>query len=76
MWMEGSDYTLKFNNGTEKTYKANTHENGFIYQIMAVHESLNAGKTQCDLMGLDETLTIAETMDAIRAQWHFKYPFE
>ena len=76
MWMAGSDYTLKLNNGTEKTYNANTHENGFIYQIMAVHESLNAGKTQCDLMGLDETLTIAETMDTLRAQWHFKYPFE
>ncbi|MBA7691301.1 scyllo-inositol 2-dehydrogenase (NADP(+)) IolU [subsurface metagenome] len=76
VWTAGSDYTLKLNNGTEKTYNANTHENGFIYQIMAVHESLNAGKTQCDLMGLDETLTIAETMDTLRAQWHFKYPFE
>jgi len=76
IWMEGSDYTLKLNNGTEKTYNADTYENGFIYQIMAVHESLNAGKTQCDLMSLDETLTIAETMDTLRAQWHFKYPFE
>jgi dihydrodiol dehydrogenase / D-xylose 1-dehydrogenase (NADP) len=75
-WLSGSDYTLKLNNGTEKTYHADTHENGFIYQIMAVHESLNAGKTQCDLMSLDETLTIAETMDTLRAQWHFKYPFE
>ena len=76
IWMAGSDYTLKLNNGTEKTYNADTHENGFIYQIMAVHESLNAGKTQCDLMSLDETLTIAETMDTLRTQWHFKYPFE
>jgi dihydrodiol dehydrogenase / D-xylose 1-dehydrogenase (NADP) len=75
-WMSGSDYTLKLNNGTEKAYKVDTHENGFIYQIMAVHGSLNAGKTQCDLMSLDETLTIAETMDAIRSQWNFKYPFE
>jgi dihydrodiol dehydrogenase / D-xylose 1-dehydrogenase (NADP) len=75
-WLSGSDYTLKLNNGTEKRYKVDTHENGFIYQIMAVHESLNAGKTQCDIMSLDETLTIAETMDALRSQWHFKYPFE
>lgn len=76
IWMVGSDYTLKLNNGTEKTYYADTHENGFIYQIMTVHEYLNAGKTQCDLMSLDETLTIAETMDTLRTQWHFKYPFE
>ena len=75
-WMSGSDYTLKLNNGTEKRYTSDTHENGFIYQIMAVHESINAGKTQCDLMSLDETLSIAETMDTLRAQWHFKYPFE
>lgn len=76
IWLQGSDYTLKLNNGTEKTYNTDTHKNGFIYQIMAVHESLDAGKTQCDLMSLEETLTIAETMDALRAQWHFKYPFE
>ncbi len=72
--MEGSDYTLKLNNGTEKTYHAETHKNGFIYQIIAVNESIDAGKTQCDLMSLNETLSIAETMDTLRAQWHFKYP--
>ena len=75
-WMMGSDYTLKLNNGSEKTYKANTHENGFIYQIMAVQEALHTGKTQCDLMCLKETLEIAETMDSLRSQWHLKYPFE
>ena len=75
-WMSGSDYTLKLNNGTEKRYKSDTHKNGFTYEIMAVHESINAGKTQCDLMSLDETLIIAETMDALRSQWNFKYPFE
>ena len=75
-WMSGSDYTLKPNDGVEKRYTADTHENGFIYQIMAVHESISAGKTQCELMSLDETLMIAETMDALRSQWNFKYPFE
>ena len=75
-WTTGSDYTLALNNGTVKKYRAKTYKNGFIYQIMAVHESLNAGKTQCDLMSLDETLSIAETMDALRAQWQLKYPFE
>jgi dihydrodiol dehydrogenase / D-xylose 1-dehydrogenase (NADP) len=75
-WMSGSDFTLKLNNGTEKRYTSDTHENGFIYQIMAVHESIKAGKTQCDLMTLNETLSIAETMDTLRSQWNFKYPFE
>ncbi|MBN1456562.1 MAG: Gfo/Idh/MocA family oxidoreductase [Sedimentisphaerales bacterium] len=76
IWMWGTDYTLKLNNGTEKTYKVDTNENGFVYQIMAVHKAINEGKTQCELMSLDETLAIAETMDALRSQWNFKYPFE
>ncbi|MHC5142376.1 MAG: Gfo/Idh/MocA family protein [Planctomycetota bacterium] len=75
-WTAGSDYTLKLNNGTEKTFKAETYENGFIYQIMAVQDSLDAGKTQCELMSLDETLAITETMDALRSQWGLTYPFE
>ena len=75
-WMSGSDYTLKLNNGTEKRYNVDTHENGFIYEIIAVQECINAGKTECELMSLDETLAIAETMDALREQWQFKYPFE
>jgi len=75
-WISGTDYTLKLSDGTEKKYKVDTHKNGFVYQIMAVHDSLDAAKTQCDLMSLDETLAIAETMDAVRSQWNFKYPFE
>jgi len=75
-WLAGSEYTLKLNHGTEKRYKAETHKNGFIYEIRAVHDSLNAGKTECELMSLDESLRIAETMDTLRSQWHFKYPFE
>jgi predicted dehydrogenase len=75
-WMSGCEYTLRLNNGDEKIFKAETCENGFIYQIMAVQDSLDAGQTQCDLMSLDETLAITETMDSLRSQWGLKYPFE
>ena len=74
--MTGSNYTLRLNDGTEKTYDVETCENGFIYQVMAVQESIEAGKIECDLMSLGESLAIAETMDAFREQWNFKYPFE
>lgn len=76
LWLAGSEYTLTLNDGTEKRYNAETHENGFIYQIRAVQESIEAGQTQCSLMPLAETLAVAETMDTLRAQWNFKYPFE
>ena len=29
-----------------------------------------------EVMSLDESLEIVRTMDALRAEWGFKYPFE
>ena len=37
---------------------------------------LRAGKTESDVMPLDETLSIMETMDQLRAQWGLRYPQE
>ena len=43
------------------------------YEAEAVRQCLIDGKTECDAMPLDETLTIAETMDAILKQLGVKY---
>ncbi|MGC9357150.1 MAG: Gfo/Idh/MocA family protein, partial [Anaerolineae bacterium] len=37
---------------------------------------LRAGKTESDIMPLDESLAIMRTMDEIRAQWDLTYPME
>jgi len=37
---------------------------------------LRDGRTESEVMPLDETVTIMETLDAIRAQWPLKYPME
>ena len=50
--------------------------NGYNYQVSEVMDCLRAGKTESDIMPLDETLSIMKTMDKIRAQWHLKYPCE
>ncbi|MBW8002293.1 MAG: Gfo/Idh/MocA family oxidoreductase [Planctomycetes bacterium] len=50
--------------------------NGYNYQAADVMDCLRAGKTESDIMPLDETLSIMKTMDKIRAQWHLKYPCE
>jgi len=34
------------------------------------------GQTESPIMPLDESLILMETMDAIRAQWGFRYPSE
>jgi predicted dehydrogenase len=50
--------------------------NGYNYEAAAVMDCLRAGKTESDVMGLDETLTIMQTLDRIRAQWNLRYPLE
>ena len=49
---------------------------GYEYEAFAVMDCIAAGKTECEVMPLDETLSIMHTLDGVRAQWGFKYPFE
>ena len=50
--------------------------NGYNYEAAEVANCVRAGKLESTVMGLDESLQIMETMDAIRAQWGLKYPME
>jgi len=50
--------------------------NGYNYEADEVARCIAAGKTESDVMPLDETLSLAKTMDAMRAQWGLKYPME
>lgn len=50
--------------------------NGYNYEAAEVHACLRAGKLESDVMPLDETLAIMQTMDRIRAQWGMRYPME
>jgi len=49
---------------------------GFGYQVAEVHACLRAGKTESDIMPLDETVAIMAIMDKMRAQWGIVYPTE
>lgn len=50
--------------------------NGYNYEAAEVARCLREGLTESDVMPLDETLSIVQTMDTIRAQWGLKYPME
>ena len=50
--------------------------NGYEYEAQEVMDCLRSGKLESPLMPLDESLSIMETLDAIRAQWELKYPME
>ena len=51
-------------------------ENGFQFQISHSMNRLRRGQTESEVMSLDESLEIMKTMDSLRAEWGFKYPFE
>ena len=50
--------------------------NGYNYEAAEVIACLRAGKTESDIMPLNETLSILKTADEVRAEWGLKYPVE
>jgi predicted dehydrogenase len=50
--------------------------NGYEYEAMEVMNCIKAGKTESEIMPLDETLSIMKTLDTVREQWGHKFPFE
>jgi predicted dehydrogenase len=50
--------------------------NGYEYEARAVMGCIAAGQRQCEVMPLAQTLSIVKTLDELRRQWGFKYPFE
>jgi predicted dehydrogenase len=49
---------------------------GYNCEADTVGQCLRAGKLECDLMPLDESVSIMGTMDQLRAQWGLRYPME
>ena len=60
--------------GTETVRKP--YENGFEFEVRHAGERIAAGQTESEVMSLDESLEIMGAMDALRADWGVKYPFE
>jgi hypothetical protein len=50
--------------------------NGYNCEAAAVMDCLRAGQLEHPVMPLEESLTIMDTMDRIRAEWGLKYPME
>ncbi|MDR1950142.1 MAG: Gfo/Idh/MocA family oxidoreductase [Spirochaetaceae bacterium] len=57
-------------------YEGEFLSNGYNYEAEAVMDCIREGKTECDVMSLEESQRIMEIMDEIRSQWHFRYPSE
>jgi predicted dehydrogenase len=51
-------------------------QNGFEYEVAEVARCVREGKLESEIMPLDHSLAIADTMDSIRSEWGLAYPFE
>jgi predicted dehydrogenase len=50
--------------------------NGYAHEADEAMGLMRAGRTESEVMGLDESLGIMRTMDSLRAQWGLSYPGE
>jgi predicted dehydrogenase len=50
--------------------------NGYNYEAAAAMACVREGRTESDVMPLDASVAVAETMDRVRAQWGLTYPCE
>ena len=50
--------------------------NGYECEAEEVMQCMRLGRLESDGMPHDETLSVMDTMDALRAQWNMKYPME
>ena len=75
-FMHCPDHLVVFDGTGEHVIDARWDGEGLRFQAEEVHRCLEAGLQESDRMPWRETVAIAETMDAIRAQVGVRYPGE
>jgi len=75
-WYYGTTLTLSVEEHENEVISLPYEGNGYNFEAAEVMRCLREGKRESDVMPLNETLAIMQTLDAIRAQWGFKYPME
>ena len=75
-WWRPESMTISRPGKETETVAVPVSGNGFNYEAAEVMRCLEAGKTESDIMPLDETLSVMRTMDGIRAAWGLRYPSE
>jgi predicted dehydrogenase len=75
-WFYGTALTLSIEGRDDEVISLPYEGNGYNFEAAEVMRCLREGKLESAVMPLDETLALMQTLDAIRAQWGFKYPME
>ncbi|MDB2448991.1 Gfo/Idh/MocA family oxidoreductase, partial [bacterium] len=80
-FQQGDHYLHHRHDGGNTIIASQTHQyshanNGFVYQLDEVVRCLRAGERESPVIPLAETLSVMQLMDAMRADWGLRYPFE
>ncbi len=75
-WWAPSGFTITRDGREPETVHPEVVGNGWNYQAVECGRSLRAGRTEHELMPLDESLAIMRLMDGLRAEWGLRYPME
>lgn len=75
-WYVPSRVTLSRPDRGDEEFELPISGNGYQYEAAEVARCLREGRLESPVMPLDESLTIMQTLDAIRAQWGLRYPGE
>ena len=75
-FMHAPDHLLIGGSGDIERIDASWDGEGLRFQAVEAHRCLRAGLTESLVMPLDETLSLAGTLDAVRAQIGLTYPGE
>lgn len=75
-WWHPNELTIVRQGQAAETLHFDVPGEGFQFEVEAVSAYIRAGATESEIMPLDETLAIMETMDRMRAGWGLRYPFE
>ena len=75
-FLKGREATLLSDGKIEEKIEPDFSGTGYNYQAQEVMDCLKQGKTESEIIRLDETLEIMQTLDRIRDQIDLKYPFE
>jgi len=75
-WWRPKSMTISRPGEESEAVEAPVSGNGFNYEAAEVMRCLQAGKTESDIMPLDETISVMRTMDGIREAWGLRYPGE
>jgi hypothetical protein len=75
-WWKSESIVVRHKGRPDRTIDLPRRENGFIYQAEEIMNLIRAGKTESDMMPLDDSLAVMRMMDRIREHWGLTYPME